>query len=175
MPPSDQELIDHFLYDGEVDRALGEFVRLMVDAGYAVTIVGYEVDCWSETLKIWQHRDWTYVRYRTHTRLTVSFDCSPPPIEESSPWEPTGAWIAAVVAVIIAIGISAGVFFALRGLTTTEKTYKIHHPDCTTEEITETGPPEWWPYVIIIVGAVTVIAVVPSVFGFLRRPRTRAS
>jgi hypothetical protein len=169
-PPSIDEIKSYFWVDGEGDRALGEFVRKMVNEGYQTTILGYKIDACYERSILLQSQIENYYLYKTHTRLTVDFVTNPIVPLSGAPMRllPVGVWLAIAAAVIIiSSALAAGVYEFLRGLTTTrEETYGwVYNPNTGEWEWKLTGvkeePPWWWSIVIpiVIVGTVAVIGV----------------
>jgi len=178
-PPSVDEVRTHFINDGQVDAALGKFVRDMLDEGYQITLLRYQVGICYETVRTWQYRDRTYAEYRTHTRLSVEF------LSDTGLPISLEFWSVLAVAIgkaILFIIIGAAIFYALTNLTQTQKITEeygwVQNPETGEYEwkpvkrTTETGPPEWWSTVFIgaiaIIGAVIVI---PPVIKALTREK----
>lgn len=180
--PSDEEITYHFINDGQLDVALGQWVRAMLDAGILVTLVDYEAVAWAETLESKQYRDWTIDTMRSWVRLTVWFRSDPETISVSSPIAILAQLIIAIGVMILFILFGVGAFFALQNLTTKEEKYAkyawVYNPNTgqnewkVVEEGYSKGPPEWWGTVFTVVGvsAVIVVAavVLPQVIGAIR-------
>ena len=160
-PPPVSDVQSHFINDGQVDSALGGFVRDMLDKGYQITLSGYEVKVTFETVRVWQQQDNTWAEYRTHVQLTVQFTTTP---ELATLMGAALMWAIgrAIAIIILAILVGVSVYVALNNLTSTEKHYEkwgwVQNPDTGAWEwkIVETGteraPPDWWGTVFIIVG-----------------------
>ncbi len=156
-PPPIDETRSHFVTDGNIGQALGEFVRSMLDSGYEVTILGYKVHIAYERIKLirelFPKYRWGWV-YRTHTRLSVDYRTSPEvALARLRPRRarliaPVIAYAIAAAIIIITAGVTAGLFLALQNLTTTERGSQIMGPvpvPGTGEWVTdpETGEPVW--------------------------------
>ena len=187
-PPSVDEVRSHFVNDGKVDQALGEFVRRMLNEGYQITLLGYQVGICYETVRTWQYRDHTYAEYRTHTRLSVEYLSSPElslsngrPIRLIAP-----ILVNIIYAIIAAIVVGALGYFAITNLTTqqviTEDYGWVLNQETGVWEwkvikrTTETGPPEWWGTVFttLALGAVAIVGaviIIPPVIRSLRTER----
>jgi len=131
--PSVEEIREHFITDN-LNQALGEFVRKMVDGGYQTTILNYAVDIDLHLIRKRVHlrAGATFFTYRTHVTLTVDFTTDKPLAE--SPLPPI-VWIAISAAIII---LSAGVYFALQNLSTTSSIVKYILTNPSDEPVTVT-------------------------------------
>jgi hypothetical protein len=176
VPPI-EETKTHFMEDGQVTAAVGEFVTTMVEEGYVTSVLRYSAHVGYETIKPVTY--WGSIlipaKYRTHVRLSVDFTSDPECFITESPFALTAGVIVALgkaaALIIAAFLVGAGVFYALQNLTTQEESYEkwgwVQDPDTGEWEykVIETGeskgPPEWWSQVIPIVtiGSVVVICV----------------
>ncbi|MBA7654218.1 hypothetical protein ES703_62094 [subsurface metagenome] len=170
--PPIEETKAHFMTDGQVTLAIGEFIKTMIDEGYATTVLRYDVHVGYELIRpaFRVGPRWVPAIYRTHTRLSVDFTSDPECFLTESPFALTAG---VIIAIGIAIGIiigSVGVFYALQNLTTTERIDEVwgwvQHPETGVWEYrvigirTEKAPPEWWAETITltIVGVVAALA-----------------
>jgi hypothetical protein len=186
-PPSVDEVRGHFITDGQVDSAMGKFVLQMLDQGYQVTLLGYQVSIGFETVRIWQYRDRSYAEYKTHTRLGVDFT-SNPEIVMATEYQAliAPAVLAAIVLVIkyiiIAIAASAIAYFAIQALITQETV--IEHIEeyydadgklvrRVIDRTTEKKPANWVGPVIAAVGILGVIIVAAVVLPRILPERKR--
>lgn len=174
-PPSEEEIISHFLEDGEVDRAIGEFVTEMLNQGYTITILDYGVDAHAEVLRRWStggYVDHYYAECRTHTSLWVDFQSDPECFLVESPLTVLPSVIFAIGVAIAVIISGAGVFYALQNLTTTKKTYEkwewVQNPDTEewewkrVEKKTVQEPPtDLWVKLAIVamIGIIVIVAI----------------
>jgi ribosomal protein S21 len=167
--PSADDVRTHFIVDGQVDVALGKFVKKMVDNGYATTIKSYQVYVGfeQETKRNRQNHMVTY--YRAHTRLSVDFTTTPSLGDSRTLF----AWIIVAIGVAVAAIITAvAVYNWLNNLSTqrTDTYGWVQNPDTGEWEWVVTGsqtsPPSWWSDVFIIVGVAIV-----GVAGLLLLPR----
>ena len=172
-PPSIEEVKQRFLEDGQVDTAIGEFVTSMLDEGYTITLLGYEVSIEFECTRTWSHKDHDFAEYKTHTTLAVDFKSDPECLLTESPLVITTGLIVAVGKAIAWILVGVGVYFAFRNLTTTHKEYEkwgyVKNPDTGEYEwkIIEKGsedkpPVEAWSGIVIIIIALVFIMMLPS-------------
>lgn len=173
--PPIEETKMHFLTDGQVSLAMGEFVKTMIDEGYATTMLRYNVQVGYELLRPAFRTGaytWAPALYRTHVRLSVDFTSDPECfLTESLIVLTAGVILAigkAIAWIILALGVGLGVFFALQNLTTVEENYDkfgwVQNPETGEWEfrLIETGtkkaPPEWWGDVLTVVGVVAAVA-----------------
>lgn len=165
-PPPVSEVRGHFVDDGNVDEAIGAFVRRALDDGYTLTILSYKVDiCYERVYYVYQGMHG--YSYRTHTRLSIDFTTGTElgAMAKRSFAIPLFVWAAVAIAIII---LAAGGFFALQNLTTETETWQkwgwVQNPETgdweykVVEEGTKTGPPEYWGTVLTAIGVVSVLA-----------------
>jgi hypothetical protein len=183
-PPTNDEVRSHFIADGQVDTAIGQFVRNMLDNGYTVTIHRYSVECNVVYLRTYGFPMFMPLRYQDVYKTEVAFqlDYTTDPSVWQSP-------IAPIIIIALAIAISliivaVGVYFALINLTKQTETHTqtetitnngdvpinftlsdgtvvtipAHSSYTYTKTETTTGPPNWWAPVITIIGVVAVVA-----------------
>jgi len=179
-PPTAEEVKRHFIEDGKLDEALGAFVRKMLEGGYTVTILGYNVEVNIELLRKFTIYPFNYCVWRTWVTLTVDFTTTP---EISIKAIPAIFWVIVALGIAISMIItSVGVFFALQNLTTHKTTYEkyawVHSPTCqyewrVVESGSEQGPPDWWSYVLIPVGVTVALGATLIIYemvkGFRRK------
>lgn len=172
-PPPVDEVAAHFVTDGNVDEALGAFVRKALDDGYTITLLGYRVQiCYERSNEIREGLKHGY-NYRTHTRLSVEFTTNPElgTMTKRSLVIPLFVWGAVAIAILM---LGAAAYAFLTNLSTETETYEnwgwVQNPETGKWEYrvvsrgTKTGPPEWWGGVVttisivaILVGAVIVV------------------
>jgi len=186
-PPPVDEVRGHFVTDGQVDSAMGKFVLQMLDQGYQVTLLGYQVSIGFETVRTWQSGNRTYAEYRTQTRLGVDFT-SNPEIVMATKYQALIAPVvlAAIVTVIkyiiAAIAISAIGYFAIQALITKEtvvehiEEYYDANGNLVRRVIdreTKKEPADWVGPVIAAVGILGVIIVAAVVLPRILPERKR--
>ncbi|GAI66208.1 unnamed protein product, partial [marine sediment metagenome] len=101
-----------FMTDGQVTLAIGEFIKTMIDEGYATTVLRYDVHVGYELIRPAFRVSaylWAPAIYRTHTRLSVDFTSDPECFLTESPLILTAGVILAIgkaiALIILAIGI----------------------------------------------------------------------
>lgn len=164
-PPLVEEVNSHFLSDGKVSEALGTFIQEIVDQGYTCAILRYKTQvCYERSPEIIHPPGYYHgYEYKTHTRLSVDFQTT---AESLLPVFPPLVIAAIGLAIALIIG-SVGIYYALRNLTTQEKSYEkwswVYNPNTgqwewmPVETGTEKGAPEWWGTVLTAVGVVSVV------------------
>ena len=167
--PSTDEVKSHLMANGNIDNAIGEFVRQMLDKGYTVTMLGYRVD-----VAFKRGADMPLPNYMhgyagtTFTRLTWDFITNPDftsAAQAGSLFVITATIIFELILLIGALIIAGmGVYVFLNNLTTTTKTYVkwgwVQNPATgewqwvPVEQGSTTAPPDWWSYVVPIVALI---------------------
>jgi len=185
-PPTVEEIKRHFIEDGQLDKALGEFVRKMLEGGYTVTILGYDVEVSIELVRKFTAYPFNYCFWRTWVTLTIDFTSTP---EVTVKFEVSG-WLIISIAVAIAIIIWALKDFPPLGNLATQETKTVkyawvHNPATChyewriVEESYEKGPPEWWSYVTGLVGVTVALGAMLIIYelvkGFRRREEKRTT
>lgn len=183
-PPSMDELVSKFKEKGNIDAALGEFARKMLDGGYTVTLLSYKVQvCLQRSPEIRQPGGYFHgYIYTTHTRLTVEYKTDPEIMTAAETRSLIG-WIVfcigvAVIVMISALAAGVIVWFNNISTETTVDEQIVEYIDPVTGQVvrrvidrkTTTAPPEWWGTVIaavsilgiIIVAAVVLPRILPS-------------
>lgn len=174
-PPTIEEIKRRFIEDGQLNKALGEFVRKMLEGGYTVTILGYNVEVSIELVRKFTAYPFNYCVWRTWVTLTVDFTSKP----EITVKAPAAAWLIIAIAAAIAIILAGvGAYYALRNLTTREtKTVKyswVHNPATChyewlpVEESSEKGPPEWWSYVTGLIVVTVALGATLIIYEFVK-------
>lgn len=177
VDPTNAELLNYFITNGDLDVAIGAFVRKFLDAGYNCTVLGYKsVICLEEKGPIPIPGQPYYVQklYHTHTRLTIDYitDAPEPVVSGARALFPVIIAEALVALIIIvAIGLASGVeqwFNNMSKEDTTDEQFDWRQNPGTGEwewvvvsRKKTTAPPDWWAWVLPVValGGLGIVAV----------------
>lgn len=189
VDPTNVELFNYFLTHGNLDVAIGAFVRKFLDMGYNCTVLGYKaVVCLEEKGPIPVPGQPYYVQklYHTHTRLTIDYttDAPEPTVGDAKALFPVIIAQAIVALIIIvAIGLASGVEQWFNNMskeeTTDEEFGWVQNPGTGEWEWVvvsrkkTTAPPDWWGYVIPIVALMGIGAGVYLIVPYLRKGEGR--
>jgi len=181
-PPSSEETLAKIRTEGQFDSALGQFSVQMLDKGYTVTLLGYDLAiCYEKGQVIRQPGGymWGY-QYRLHVRFSWDFTSNPDITVEQS--NRLFVWTVPIILAICAgIAAIAAVTILSYNLSHEESRYVkygwVQNPETgewewkITEEGNDSGPPDWWSEVIqnlgtvalIIGGLVAAVVVIPRI------------
>ena len=158
--------------EGKFDDALGQFAVQMLDKGYTVTLLGYNLSvCFEKTPTtrppggyIWGYQ------YKLHVRFTWDFTSNPDITVQQS--NRLFIWTVPIILAICAgIAIIATVVIVSYNLTHEDSSYVKYDANGNVIETgSKSGPPDWWSGVIqniaivavIIGGLITVAVVIPK-------------
>ena len=186
LPTSEATLV-LLRQEGKFDDALGQFAVQMLDKGYTITLLSYNLSvCFEKTLTIRQPGGyfWGY-QYRLHVRFSWEFTSNPDiSVAESSRlfiW--TIPIILAICAGVAAFAVSVLVAYNLTHEDSSYVKYDVLRDAngnpildengnpiiIPVEQGSKSGPPDWWSGIIqnvaivalIIGGLVTAVVVIP--------------
>lgn len=184
--PTSEETLAILRQEGKFDDALGQFAVQMLDKGYTVTLLGYNLSvCFEKTPTIRLPFIWGY-RYKLHVRFTWDFTSNPDVSVEQS--NRLFIWtIPIILAIVAAVTFFAVAVIVSYNLTHEESSYvkydvlrdsngnPIYDSNgnpiiVPTEKGNSSGPPDWWSGVIqnvviaglVIGGIILAVVVVPK-------------
>ena len=192
-PPSIDEVKN--AVTNEIDAALGEFVRNLIDKGFTPTILGYRVQvCYQRSAEIiWPPYATHHYQYRTHIRFSWDFITDPEYTVEDALFVITSTFIYGLILLIGGLIIAGVAVYTFLNNITTERSGFVEYdvlrdaegnpildPEgnpiiVPTKEGWKEGPPEWWADVIptVVLGALIIIGAVIVVPPIIRSFRGR--
>ena len=167
-PPSNTEVETNI--QPALSAAVGELVRTVVDAGYTITVRDYGYGYYFELVEGGQKYGQKYATYRLHLTIYIEYTTNIPRLVMG---------IDDLFIILFVILIAGLIAWRIANNLTTKTTVNeqygwVQNPNTGIWEFvvisrkTDTGPPDWWAYIIPIIALGGIVLLFPSLITGLR-------